>query len=52
MGDITVLLHEEDDRILSGEFQFNDDMFELREKHIPNLGNNFYTPTEKNKQRL
>ena len=47
MGDITALLHEEDDRILSGEFQFHDDMFELRERHIPNLNNNFYTPAEK-----
>lgn len=47
MGDITVLLHEEDDRILSGEFQFTDDMFELREKYVQNLGTNFYTPTEK-----
>ena len=47
MVDTTILLHEEDDRILSGEFQFSDDIFELREKHIPKLGNNFFTPTEK-----
>tara|TARA_B110000196_G_C21129988_1_gene657961 strand:- start:832 stop:1671 length:840 start_codon:yes stop_codon:yes gene_type:complete len=47
MGDIHTLLHEEDDRILSGEFQFSDDIFELKEKYVPNLGNNFYTPSEK-----
>ena len=38
MVNIHTLLHEEDDRILSGEFQFSDDIFELREKTIPNLG--------------
>ena len=47
MGDIHTLLHEEDDRIISGEFQFSDTIFDLREKTVTNLGTNFYTPSEK-----
>ena len=46
-GDIHTLLHDEDDRIISGEFQFSDLLFELREKVVPNLENNFLTPSEK-----
>ena len=49
MVDTHTLLHEEDDMILSGEFQFDDQFFTLKEKHIPILANNFYTPSEKNK---
>ena len=47
MANIHTLLHEEDDRIISGEFQFSDDIFELRERAVPNLSNNFHTPSEK-----
>ena len=43
MGDIHTLLHEEDDRIISGEFQFSDAIFDLREKTITNLGKKLYS---------
>ena len=42
------LLNEEDDRVLSGEFQFNDSIFELHEPVVPDLARDFFTPSEKN----
>ena len=41
------ILHEEDDRIISGEFDFRESFFHLKEKDIPKLNNNFQTPIEK-----
>ena len=46
-GNIDILLHEEDDRVISGEFQFTDSMFDLVEPIFKDLSKNFYTPSEK-----
>ena len=41
MANIHTLLHGEDDVILTGEFQFEDKLFTLKEKNIPILGNKY-----------
>lgn len=46
-GNIDILLHEEDDRVISGEFQFSDSMFDLVEPIFRDLSKSFYTPSEK-----
>ena len=46
-GNIDILLHEEDDRVISGEFHFSDSMFNLSEPVFVDLAKSFYTPTEK-----
>ena len=46
-GNIDILLHEEDDRVISGEFQFTDSMFDLVEPIFKDLSKSFYTPSEK-----
>lgn len=47
-GNIDVLLNEEDDRVISGEFQFHDSLFHLKEPVFRTLNKqNFYTPSEK-----
>ena len=39
-GNIDILLHEEDDRVISGEFQFSDSMFDLVEPIFRDLSKN------------
>ena len=44
---IEPLLNDEDERVITGEFHFTDSIFDLREKPVPNLNHDFFTPSEK-----